>query len=102
MQYLYTVIRDGDLAAIGDFFDGDELDLDDVTWQHADMQANMRSEDEDMSVEIHIAHGDSTTAIAFATYWSNDYNARDLFIAAEFRDDRIVAYRWMDRPSEQT
>lgn len=93
--YINAVIRDGDASAIADYFDGDALDLDAVTWDQANIRNGLGRDTDPVSAEITMALGDATQAIALARIWSNDNYARDVFIAVQVKDGKITGYRWM-------
>ena len=95
VAYLAAVIRDGDLAAIPDYFDLDALDFSDVTRDQVEMRSNIDEDDGPVTMDVRVVLGDSEEAIALVRFWSNDYNSRELFIAVRMQDGKIIGYRYM-------
>jgi hypothetical protein len=100
--YITAIIRDGNMLAIPDYFDGDALDLDTVILGQADLLDGAHSDGDPVTVDVRVLLGDHQEAVALVEFWSNEYNTRAAFIAVRVRDGKIVGYRWMAHASERS
>ena len=93
-SYLNRVIGGGELDAIPEYF-SDELDLEQIYWDHADLQADSRSKGDDIRVTTHVILGDNLDAMAYVTLESESMPEKEMFIVISTDNTgKIVAYRW--------